>query len=173
MAGKWHCNAQGIWTSTSEHSTAAQPTVRGITQGRPPAGRCALPKRKINRRYDAVTEEQISKLRAEDDAELQRDLDVAPVYQEAARDLRSGKIRIREDVIKERDRNVVPFKAVEDDRGVTTIVPDDLDVTTTVKIQPGVAEASPLEPTPTLKQLMNRGFRAVEAGDGSHLRRTV
>ena len=130
--GKWKL-IDGVWVSTSQHSTQSAPQSRGITPGQAPGYRIlhgiAQRKKDNLRKYDKPSEEQIAKLMQEDEAAIKAQNDVTPVVKETKQDIASGKIKIHPGVLHNLNgkyyEKVVPTSNVTDDRGVIHIIPRD------------------------------------------------
>ena len=119
----------GAWVLQNPSTANGQlePISRGITQGHAPGFviKHGEYKRDNLRKFDKPSESQIKALEREDEEATKKALDVEPIVYESKRDLQIGKIRISPDVLKERDKRIVPFKAIEDERGITHVVPAD------------------------------------------------
>lgn len=114
----------GVWVSQDSHG-ATQPLNRGITDGQPPGGSIRNPthltlQEKLKQRwFDKPSEVEIKRAMEEDDFST----NMTEVVMETKKDLASGKMRVDSDVV--RDKKIIPFSHITDERGVTHVLPED------------------------------------------------
>lgn len=125
---KWSLiNGAWVLNNPSTANGQTEPISRGITPGQAPNFTIKHGEYKNDnlRRFDKPSESQIKALEREDEEATKKAIDVEPVVIQARKDLQIGKIRISPDVLRERDKKITPFTSVEDDRGVTHVIPAD------------------------------------------------
>lgn len=153
MAGKWQLIG-GAWVPQDTH-TSGQPSQRGITPGQPPMGiiRNSLEQRAKDklRKFDKVTDEQIKKAMQEDQQWTQQQVDVTKDVHQAREDLKIGKIKISPEVLRPKDKRIVPFGHVEEPDGTVHILP-----------QYKVPEAPPKSPTKEETEVLAKRQQAIE-----------
>ena len=110
------------WVINSEHTTQLEPTTRGITIGKPPAGFVHEGKKDL-RRYDKPSDSEIRHAMEEDEQIYKKQLDVNGIVNDAQMGLSSGKIKIDKEVINENDRRINNYGSITDERGITHILP--------------------------------------------------
>lgn len=126
--GAWKYDAKlGKFVAASSYNETAEPVSRGITVGSPCGGtihnpgHLTLAERLRQRYFDKPTESQIRGYVEEDKTKSQME----QVVRESKKDLESGKMRINLEVLNARDKKIIPFSHVTDDRGITHILPVD------------------------------------------------
>lgn len=125
---KWSLvNGAWVLNNPSTANGQSEPISRGITPGQAPnfSIKHGEYKRDNLRRFDKPSESQIKALEREDEEATKKAIDVEPIVMQSKKDLQIGKIRISPDVLRERDKKITPFTSVEDERGVTHVIPAD------------------------------------------------
>lgn len=125
--GNWTLKG-GVWVSKDAHNTQPQPTVRGITPGQGSAVHTGAPKTLARlqdkfRRFDKPSEDQINRLIKEDEEAEAKERDCTPTVYEAKKDLESGKIRVSDEIIDEKNKTIKPFASLTDGNGITHVLP--------------------------------------------------
>ena len=155
---KWKQLADGTWVPNDSFSTG-QPIVRGFTQGQAPAGFVHGPNPDRNRRYDKPNDAQIRSLMEEDEKTKKEAIGAEVAINDAKEGLRTGRIRVADEILRPQERKILPHAAVTDDRGITHIVPEDKVSVTIEKPTEGT-----LQSNTDMKQLQNMALDAVKAG---------
>ena len=125
MFGVWKYDSKlGKFIQNNAHNQLDEPVQRGITPGQPCGGSISNPthltlaERVRQRRFDKPTAAQIKGFKDEDRIKSCS----AEVVREAKEDLKTGKMRVSLEVLNARERRVLPFSHVTDEKGITHVM---------------------------------------------------
>lgn len=181
---KWRVsNGKLVPYPGTEHHGATPPEPKGVTAGEPCAGIVRAPARKDTRRFDKPSDSQVRHLIEEDEAYFAKQTGIGTAVTEASQELREGTMQIDSSVIDETNKRILPFGSVQDGK-VTRIVPQSKVPKAAPMADPAPPSTAyvnftrpepvnPPTPTPSLRNIITRGFNFIAQSDGEHRRRTI